>query len=151
MRCAPVLGNRVGAARRRPRQTRTQLAQNARLGRAHVYTETRRRLPTYRAASINAPRAGSEGRPATREDVMSEKHDQEVGMRLAAAIATVMQRVEQQFGVSDEQIGGALLQAAVEHALKAMAPMAVAELLRDIADAIEHRDDQPGDKAKLVN
>jgi hypothetical protein len=74
--------------------------------------------------------------------------DQAVGMRLAAAMAGVMDRMQAQFGISDEAIGGALLQAAVQHALKAMAPMACVELLRDLADAIEHRTGEPGDDVK---
>jgi hypothetical protein len=76
--------------------------------------------------------------------------DQAVGMRLAAALAAVMKRMQAQFGISDEAIGGALLEAAVKHALRAMPAMSCAELLRDLADAIEHRP-EPGDDARPVN
>jgi len=51
--------------------------------------------------------------------------------------------------VSDEEKGGALLNAAVIWAQRAMPPMAVAALLRDIADALEVDDDD--DAPKVIN
>jgi hypothetical protein len=75
---------------------------------------------------------------------------EKIGRRLAAAVGNLMARAEAELGVTSDAIGGALLQAAIDHALRDMPPMSVAALLRDMADAIEHGGiDDPGNDAAL--
>jgi len=77
--------------------------------------------------------------------------DQARAHNLALALDTVLARFAAEFGLSSAAIGAALTEAAVRWSLRDMAAIAVAEYLRDVADNLERRTDQPGDDARLVN
>jgi hypothetical protein len=75
--------------------------------------------------------------------------DQARAYRLAEALDRVMSRLAGEFGLSSAAVGAALTEASVRWSLREMAAVAVAEYLRDVADAVENRR-QPGDDAKLI-